>query len=503
MQIFLLKRNLCLQDSDPFFEAMKGYRRFGQVLPLYLHEPSMIHQPDVSLQHQNFVFETLDELSEEVRSIGGRLLELVGEAVPTLADIHRVTPITRICTHQETTQGVQYERDEAVRQWCSENGIEFVEYQQDGVVRAGRKDQQQQTFPEYFADSVNRALKDPRGVDLSARFAPFPMPPALRTAVPRAQGYDRPFRQRGGRSEAEKILTDFFSVRSISQYPFKLSSPNTAWDGCSRISAYLSYGIVSDRAVMKAVDDAVSHGHSCMDAAAFETLQERARFYLDRLMWRRSYLQMFDDDPALEYRHALPQFDGVRISGRDDPLFQAWRAGRTGFPFIDACIRCLKETGWLNMRGRAAITSFATMNLWHDIHNVAAFLAGEFLDYMPGIHWPIIQVVSGTASPQNGIMVYCPMKQALGHDKDGIFIRRYVPELCDLKAPHIHDLSQTANHLSETAQRSGLLPYPAPIVDHIATARVAKKRVNELQKSKVEALSLDDELASTPQLGLL
>lgn len=145
------------------------------------------------------------------------------------------------------------------------------------------------------------------------------------------------------------------------------------------------------------------------------------------------------------------------------------------------------------------------MNLWHDSLNVAAFLAGEFLDYMPGIHWPIIQVVSGTASPQNGIMVYCPMKQALDHDKDGVFIRKYVPELSDLQAPHIHDLSRTTNHLSDLARRSGFLPYPAPIVDHIATARVAKKRVSYLQKGKVEVLSQDHESSSTSsvQLGLL
>jgi len=505
MQVFLLKRNLRLQDSDPFYEAMRGYRRFGPVLPLYIHEPSIIRQPDICLQHQNFIFETLDELSQEIRSIGGKLLELVGEAVPTLDVIHQIAPIARICTHQETTQGVQYERDKAVRKWCSRNSVKLVEFQQDGVVRAGCRDQKKQTFPEYFADSVNRELKDPGGIDLGVRFASTPLPSAPRVTIPRAQGYDRPFRQPGGRSEAEKLFKDFFSVGSINSYPFKLSSPNTAWEGCSRISAYLSYGIVSDRAVMKAIDDVVSSGHSYMDAAAFEKLQGRARFYLDRLMWRRNYLQMFEDDPTLEHRHALSQFDGVRISDREDPLFKAWQSGRTGFPFIDACVRCLKETGWLNMRGRAAITSFATMNLWHDSLNVAAFLAGEFLDYMPGIHWPIIQVVSGTASPQNGIMVYCPMKQALDHDKDGVFIRKYVPELSDLQAPHIHDLSRTTNHLSDLARRSGFLPYPAPIVDHIATARVAKKRVSYLQKGKVEVLSQDHESSSTSsvQLGLL
>lgn len=495
VQVFWLKRNLRVQDSDPFFEAMSAYRRLGPVLPLYLHEPDLIRQPDISRQHQCFVHETLDVLSRDIRALGGQLLERVGEAVDVFEQIRRVRPITRICTHQETTQASQYQRDHAVANWCREHGIEFVQWPQNGVTRAGTS-QERLTFPDYFAQAVGRQLRDPRGVDLSDRFSSLPLTPSDRADVPVARGDDKPLRQRGGRDKAEAILSDFFTVRNIQQYPFQISSPLTAWDGCSRISAYLAYGIVSDREVFQAVDKAVTHGHEHLGTSKFKTLQERARFFLDRLMWRRSYIQSLEDSPALETQPSLASFRGVR--DKIDPvLFNAWTTGRTGFPFIDALMRCLHETGWINMRGRATLVSFATMNLWQPTVHVAQHLAGEFLDYDAGIHHPIHQVVSGSAAPENGVMVYNPVKQA-NHDPNGEFIRRYVPELADLPGAAVHDVAKTHGHLSETAKQKALRPYPAPIVDQLATGRAARARVHELQHGLDPRSRPQD-----PQLGLL
>ena len=496
MQVFWLKRNLRLQDSAPFFEAMRSYRRLGKVLPLYLHEPSLIGQPDVTRQHQCFVHETLDELGEEIRALGGQLLEQVGEAVEVLDQLHRIMSITRICTHQETTQTCQYERDLAVAAWCRSRGVEFVEWQQNGVVRTG-KHQDSLSFPDYFAHSVALQLKDPRGTDLSERFAPLPMPTSERSAVPRAHGNDKPGRQKGGRSKAEAILSDFFRVQTIQRYPFQISSPITAWDGCSRISAYLAYGIVSDREVFKAVDNAVGAGHQKMGPQEFEKLQDRARFYLDRLMWRRSYIQSLEDSPALQTEPPIARFRGARDE-LDNDLFEAWKLGRTGFAFIDSLMRCLHETGWIHMRGRAALVSFATMNLWQPTAKVAEYLAGQFLDYDPAIHYPIHHVVSGSAAPENGIMVYNPVKQG-EHDPEGEFIRRYVPELADLPGAAVHDVTLTSGCLSDQGKAQGLPPYPAPIVDHVASGRYARRRVQELQHGLVAAPRKRD----SPQLRLL
>lgn len=491
MQIFWLKRNLRLQDSEPFFESMRAFRKKGKVLPLYCHEPELIQQPDVSRQHQLFIQETLEELDRDFQSIGGKLLQAVGETVDVLDRIHRVQPLTKIWTHQETTQNSQFQRDKAVAAWCADHGVELLELAQNGIARGSQKPE---LFPPYFAGSVSSKLRDPIGTDLAQRFAPLPFPSCDPKGIPKAAGTDKPLRQKGGRSQAIKNLNRFFTVPYLKQYPFQISSPNTAWQGCSRISTYLAYGIVSDREIFQAVDRVVTDAHSRMNADQFGKFQENARFYLDRLSWRRQYMQTFETRPELEFECMLAQFNGVReadywegrsltpSSGQSEQHFTAWKQGLTGFPYIDAAMRFLNQTGWINMRLRATLVSFATMNLWIPTTKVAEYLATEFLDYEPGIHHVIHQIIAGTTE-FNELMVYDPVKQGRDHDADGHFIRKWVPELADVPGPELHNLSRTALILSKQAEILGYKSYPEAIVDHRATAKKAKDRVSDLRRS--------------------
>ncbi|GGC69190.1 FAD-binding domain-containing protein [Marinobacter halophilus] len=224
----------------------------------------------------------------------------------------------------------------------------------------------------------------------------------------------------------------------------------------------------------------VTSGHQTLDAQAFQRLQERARFFLDRLCWRRQYIQTFETRPELEYECLLPQFNGVREATFDERLFEAWQSGRTGVPYIDAAMRCLHQTGWINMRLRATVVSFATMNFWLPITRVAQFLATEFLDYEPAVHHVIHQIVAGTTN-FDGLMVYDPIKQGRDHDPDGLFIRRWVPELSGLHGPQVHDPSTTAGQHSQAAKGLGFAPYPQVIVDCRLTAKVARRRVHAIK----------------------
>ena len=491
MQIFWLKRNLRLQDSEPFFESMRAFRKNGKVLPLYCHDPALIQQPDVSRQHQLFIQETLEELDCDIQLLGGKLLQAVGRTVDILERIHRVQPLTKIWTHQETSQNIQFQRDKEVAAWCKGHGVELVEFAQNGIARGS---QTPELFPSYFAHAVSVRLRDPMGADLSERFSSLPFSCCDPGAIPLAAGADKPLRQKGGRSQAIRILHRFFAIPHLKKYPFQISSPNTAWQGCSRLSTYLAYGIVSDREIFQAVDRVVTSAHSRMNADTFNRFQGNARFYLDRLSWRRQYMQTFETSPELEVQCMLPQFNGVRetdfserrffthSSEQPEHYFTAWKQGQTGFPYIDAAMRFLNQTGWINMRLRATLVSFATMNLWIPTTKVAQYLATEFLDYEPGIHHVIHQLIAGTTEFSE-LMVYDPVKQGRDQDPDGHFIRKWVPELADVSGPYIHDLGKTAFSLSKQAETLGYKPYPKTIVDHRATAKKAKDRVSELRRS--------------------
>ena len=473
MQIVLFKRDLRLQDSVPLFLSMKGFRRSGAVLPLYIHEPSLIQQPDVARQHQCVIHETLDEMAADIQSIGGKLLEQCGEAVQVLEGIHARQPITKIWTHRETTQSSQYARDARVRAWCRTQGIELHEIAQDGVARGSES---RETFPDYFTRAVQNPIRDPMGKDLSERFADLPVPCVDRTDVPLAAGKDKPGRHRGGRKAAMTLMDNFFQIRFIQAYPSNISSPNSAWDGASRLSTYLAYGIISDREIFQRVDRLVSVAHGQMSKVQFDKFQSSARFYLDRLGWRRNYLQTFEDKPHLETECMLPEFEGMRSADYDQEAFERWKQGRTGFPYIDAAMRCLDHTGWQNMRLRATVVSFATMNLWIPTTDVARFLARQYVDYSPGIHHTIHQIVAGTTSFES-MMVYNPVKQG-EHDPQGHFVRRWVPELSDLKAPALHEPAMAEGHCSDKAKAEGYSPYPPAVVDHKATAKFAREQIN-------------------------
>ena len=126
----------------------------------------------------------------------------------------------------------------------------------------------------------------------------------------------------------------------------------------------------------------------------------------------------------MEARDVCPAFQSMRRGDDDwnEEYYQAWKHGRTGFPFVDACMRCLIQHGWLNFRMRAMLVSFATYNLWLDWTRISGHLARVFLDYEPGIHYPQIQMQAGTTGI-NAMRVYNVVKQGKDQDPDGTSVR--------------------------------------------------------------------------------
>ena len=452
MQVLWFKRDLRLSDHLPLFEAMRNAKHHGLVLPLYIHEPSQIADAHTARQHQLFVHECLDDLQQQLVDVGGYLHEELGEAVEVLAALHAQFKFTHLWAHQETTQLAQYQRDQAVAAWCKSVGVVFTELPQNNVQRAGGE---KLNFQTYLDRAAQEEIKNPAGRNLNVFFAPKPPVELNRATVPHAAGVDKPLRMKGGRAQARAVAAQFFTPAKLKSYPFSISSPLKAWNGCSRLSPYLAYGVVSDREVLQKLNALVNTVHGQGDAGLIAKVEDAARFYVDRLIWRQGYLQQFENHVVLE----TDAFYSNEPAEINHDYLNTWQQGRTGFAYVDACQRFLQQTGWLNMRARATLVSFACVQLGLPWQPVALYLAQQFLDFEPAIHYGQVRIASGT-SHFSQMLVYDPLKQQAEQDPKAEFVKRWLPEF-------------------------GTADYPAPIVDNTESLKQGKARLHAMRQNRL------------------
>jgi len=172
----------------------------------------------------------------------------------------------------------------------------------------------------------------------------------------------------------------------------------------------------------------------------------------------------------------------MREDAFDTQKFNAWCNGQTGFPMVDACMRALHQTGWINFRMRAMLMSFASYQLWLHWRPTAVFLAQHFLDFEPGIHFTQAQMQAGVTGI-NTIRIYSPTKQLLDQDPHGIFVRKFVPELANVPDQYLAEpfLMPTSMQVS-TGCRIGV-DYPKPVVDHRTAYRAARTKLDQWRRT--------------------
>jgi deoxyribodipyrimidine photo-lyase len=471
-QVVWFKRDLRVEDHAPLIEAGKR----GPLLPFYIAEPGYWALPDTSARQWAFIADCLEHLTEALRELGQPLIIRSGEAGDLFRKLHQRHGIAHLWSHEETGNLWTFERDKAVASFCKQAGIGWTELPQFGVVR-GLKNR------DLWSQNVERFMRQPcisapENIAAVHGIEPGAIPDALDLGLP---ADPCPGRQRGGRAEALALLDSFFAGRGR-QYTFAMSSPLTADKACSRLSPHLAAGVLSMRE---------THQRALMERRRLAALPAAERTIplrsvdslIARLHWHCHFIQKLESQPDLEHRAMHPAFEAQRLeTAAMDPMLSAWIEGRTGFPFLDACMRSLNATGWINFRMRAMLMAFASYHLALDWRVSGSLLARLFTDYEPGIHWPQVQMQSG----QTGIntpRIYNPVKQSIDQDKDGVFIRQWVPELEGLPIAFQHEpWRMTAAEQAMHGVRLGK-DYPERIIDHEQAARDARARLADVRRA--------------------
>ncbi|MCF6329151.1 MAG: FAD-binding domain-containing protein, partial [Henriciella sp.] len=303
-----------------------------------------------------------------------------------------------------------------------------------------------------------------------------------------------PQRQIGGRRAAITLLKSF-NERRGEPYRRAMSSPLTAVEACSRLSPHLAYGTLS----MRETWQAASAARDIHAADGRKTFAASLDSFIARLHWHCHFIQQFESEAGLEHNSRDPAFNDLRDNpAPDDARLLDWYDGQTGFPFVDACMRALRETGWLNFKMRAMAMSFASHHLWMHWKRPAEWLARRFTDFEPGIHYPQAQRQSG-ASGMTSARICNPVKQSQEQDPDGIFIRQWVPELANLPTEFIHaPWTAPAHVLIESGVTLGST-YPQPVIDHVQAARQARSKINAAQRPEASASEVAAKTPSQPR----
>ena len=421
------KRDLREQDHAPLVVASQA----AQALGLCLIEPQWTSSPEFDARQRAWLIKALRPLQQRLAARGLPMMVWSCDAVQALSRIHAHWPFDTLVSHEETGPGWSWTRDKAVAAWCAARGVRWQEFAQTGVVRR---------------------LKDRRG--WAARWeARMTAPQQAAPARYRGPGLELPtdWRDRteitlgveglaaGDRAQTRDVAVgeaaalqrlERFALIEAQGYRSKLSSPLTAPEHCSRLSAHLAFGTVSMRTVYQTARAAMSQTEN-------PALRRDLVSFASRLRWHCHFMQKLEDEPDIEHRNFMRACDGLRDgdeSGAGCSLdaaakirLEAWQAGMTGYPMVDACMRSLNATGWLNFRMRAMLVSFAAYHLWLHWREPGLHLARQFLDFEPGIHWSQMQMQSGTTGI-NTLRTYSPAKQAADQDPAGECIRRWVPE---------------------------------------------------------------------------
>ena len=524
MDIVWLKRDVRLQDHGPFSVVANSKRPF---LILYMYEPDQLSQPSVHGSHLKFIHEGLVDLDNRLSKSNSNdqsckefqyLTICHNTAVETFQTIHtQHHPIGRILAHLETGHWQSFMRDKAVRKWCRANKIPLVEFNQTGVTRCLKeRDDYLKKFKEFISKPQHKTLQLDKTNDsnnwrqrlIILSNLPGSMPKLdldmnLFNEIPPEHRVDRPERQQtGGTTQALATLESFLQVRG-SKYSQVISSPNTSWTSGGRISPYLTWGHISLRETIHLLNARQETLRKFKkEGRNIGTWLRSLQAFSSRLHWRSHFIQKLESEPMLEKRDLCPAYQHLRRQEGDwnPEFYQAWSTGMTGYPFVDACMRCLVKHGWLNFRMRAMLVSFATYNLWLDWKKLAPHLARVFLDYEPGIHYPQLQMQSGTTGI-NAMRVYNVTKQGKDQDPEGTFIRKHVPELKNVPNSYIHEpwkmplsiqqqcktkIGASKSPLTfariDTDEAVNWCVYPEPIVDEKESAKVAKNKVAAIRK---------------------
>lgn len=456
VNIVWLKRDLRTQDHIPLYVAEQVGIPY---IILYCFEPSLIARPDSSDRHLQFVHHSIIDMNKHLSEHRRQVTVMHTEASEAFMFLDEQYEIHHVFSYQESGVMDTWNRDIALKKLFVENKIVWQEFQKDNVIRGIKN---REGWDKQWYESMAKPVLS-NTYTLSA-LGEITHPYSLSIALSETVSKQHPAHQPAGETIGWRYLRSFTKDRGYN-YQKHISKPRQSRLSSGRISPYLAWGNLSIKQAY----------HHVRFQDNFDAAKKAFTAFLTRLKWHCHFIQKFEVENTYETDCINAGYELLERP-LDEQTVTAWKKGLTGYPLVDACMRCVNETGWINFRMRAMVVSLLCHHLDQDWRSGVYHLAKQFLDYDPGIHYPQFQMQAGTTGV-NTVRIYNPVKQSQDHDPEGIFIKKWVPELQPVPVAFIHEpwLMSTMDQMFCKVNIGE--DYPKPIVDLKESGQIARNKI--------------------------
>eukprot|EP01047_Picozoa_sp_COSAG01_P002072 COSAG01_NODE_52_length_31456_cov_125.226648_30_plen_471_part_00 len=427
------RRDLRLHDHHALSQACQDYEEINLVFVFDKNILDPLKKKDKQDRRLQFICEALAEIQESLKIYNTHLLIRYGEPKDIIPKLAKEKQIESVYWNRDYTS-YALDRDNHIKKELAKAAIKYKDFQDHVLIEPNRLLNQQErpyhVFTPYAKAWKTQLKKD----DFARKIHTVKLnkqnkidDAAIKTvsALLNYAGFeDIENELKGGSKEGLKRLNAF--ERFISSYKEQRNYP--AIDKTSKLSVYIRHGCISVRDMLKVASSQSDEGHQT---------------WLNELIWREFYQMIAHHYPQVKDQSFKDKYKTLKFPGSEERL-AAWKKGETGYPIIDAAMRCLNQTGWMHNRLRMVTASFLCKIALVDWRRGERYFAWKLLDYDFASNnggWQWASSTGCDAAPY--FRIFNPETQSKTYDKDGEFIRKYCPELGHLKNKEIHNPSDT------------------------------------------------------------
>lgn len=449
--IHWFRRDLRVSDNVALTEAV---RRAERVIPVFIFEDAFRSGPDVGAARLAFLLQSVESLRKNLAELGYALVTRNGKSAALLPQLCGEFEAQAVFANKRYEPYAQ-RRDEQLAGILIQAGLGFelfkdavVAEEQEVLTQAGKPFT---VFTPYSRAWKTRAIPAPQPRLPKAEGPARAYPSDPLPAAPDELGF--PLTQTvppAGERAAMELLRRFMAG-PVYEYGGQRNFP--AVDGTSGLSPHLRAGTIGIRTILAELARARARTQATPAQAA------GCDVFLNELIWREFYLQVLHNFPHVTKGAFRPEYDRLAWSDNQEH-FAAWCEGRTGYPIVDAAMRCLNATGTMHNRLRMIVAMFLTKDLllhwqWGERYFMKQLVDGDMAANNGGWQW---SAGTGTdAAPY--FRIFNPVSQGEKFDAKGEFVRRWVPELAGFPEDLIHQPWENPLLLSRSK-------YPARVVRH-------------------------------------